>query len=299
VCTVLQGQVDLGPYQPSALTEAMRAQGKALMCCAKPLGDVDIEVDGDLGAAAASTEPVPTRRGRIELLEPLGDDVMHVRLGLEGGGRIAFRAGQYINIVLDDGQRRAFSFANPPQQDDRIDLHVRRIPGGRFTGHVFTQAKVGDTLSFEGPLGEFTLRDSEHPILFVAGATGFAPIKSIVEDAFARGVTRPMWLYWGVRKRADLYALELAEGWQREHANFHLVAVLSQPEPSDRWAGRTGMVHEAMLADFADLHGFEVYVCGSVKMVEAAVPAFLAQGLSEGFCYTDAFLPSMGPRPSA
>src|SRR5678815_3029256 len=97
VCTVLQGQVDLGPYQPSALTEAMRAQGKALMCCAKPLGDVDIEVDGDLGAAAASTEPVPTRRGRIELLEPLGDDVMHVRLGLEGGGRIAFRAGQYIN----------------------------------------------------------------------------------------------------------------------------------------------------------------------------------------------------------
>ena len=295
VCSVLQGQVDLGPYQPSVLTEAMRTQGMALMCCAKPLGDLEIEVAGDIGAPVSTAPPVPERQGRIEVLERLGEDVMHVRLGLVDGDRIAFSAGQYINIVLDDGQRRAFSFANPPQQDDHVDLHVRRIPGGRFTEHIFTQAKVGDTLRFEGPFGGFTLRDSEQPILLVAGATGFAPIKSIVEDAFARGATRPMWLYWGVRKRADLYALELAAQWQREHADFHLVPVLSEVGPADSWTGRTGMVHEAMLADFPDLRGFEVYVCGSVKMVEAAVPAFLAQGLGEGFCYTDAFLPSRQP----
>jgi NAD(P)H-flavin reductase len=154
--------------------------------------------------------------------------------------------------------------------------------------------KVGDTLRFEGPLGDFTLRESEHPILFVAGATGFAPIKSIVEDAFARGLARPMWLYWGVRQRVDLYALELAEQWQREHANFRFVPVLSHADAHDGWTGRTGWVHEAMLADFPDLRGFEVYVCGSVKMVEAAVPAFIAQGLGEGLCFTDAFLPSAG-----
>ena len=299
VCSVLHGEVDLGPYQPSVLTEAMRAEGKALMCCAKPLGDLDIEVEGDVGAAGASAQRVAERRARIDALERLSDDVMHMRLGLVDAERIAFVAGQYINIVLDDGQRRAFSFANPPQQDDHIDLHVRRIPGGRFTGHVFDEAKVGDTLRFEGPFGDFTLTESVHPIVFVAGATGFAPIKSIVEDAFARGTERPMWLYWGVRKREDLYALDLAERWQREHPQLHFEPVLSDADPGDGWTGRTGMVHEAMLQDFPDLQGFEVYVCGSVKMVEAAVPAFLAQGLGETFCHTDAFLPSATPgRPA-
>jgi NAD(P)H-flavin reductase len=173
---------------------------------------------------------------------------------------------------------------------------VRRIPGGRFSEQAFMQLKVGDTLHFEGPLGGFTLRESANPILFVAGATGFAPIKSIVEDAFARGLGRPMWLYWGVRRRSDLYALELAEQWQREHANFHFVPVLSEADPRSGWTGRTGLVHEAMLADFPNLQAFEVYVCGSVRMVEAAVPAFLAQGLGENFCFSDAFAPS---RPAA
>ncbi|MGZ3442720.1 MAG: FAD-binding oxidoreductase [Polyangia bacterium] len=290
VCTVLQGPVELGPYQPSVLTEAMRARGLALMCCARPLGDLEIEVEGI--AAGVPLAPAGERRARIDRIERLSEDVMHLRLGLVDGDRIAFEAGQYINIVLDDGQRRAFSFANPPQENDHIDLHVRRIPGGRFTEHVFARAKVGDMLRFEGPIGEFTLRESAHPILFVAGATGFAPIKSIVEDAFARGVARPMWLYWGVRKRGDLYAFDLAEQWQRQHPNLHFVPVLSEPALGEGWTGRIGMVHEAMLSDFPDLRGFEVYVCGSVKMVEAAVPAFLAQGLGETLCYTDAFLPS-------
>ena len=129
----------------------------------------------------------------------------------------------------------------------------------------------------------------------MAGATGFAPIKSIVEDAFHRGIQRPMWLYWGVRRRHDLYLLELAQQWQAAHPHFHLVPVLS--EPGDDWPGRRGLVHEAMLHDFPDLSGREVYVCGSVKMVEAAVPAFIARGLSEDVCFSDSFLPSrtVGP----
>ncbi len=289
MCTVLHGTVDHGAYQPGVLTEAMRAQGKALMCCATPLSDLDIELEH---AGAQSRVPAGEHVARVTGMEPLAPDVLRLTLQLPQGTSLPFRAGQYINILLDDGQRRAFSFANAPQVRDHIELHVRRIPGGRFTGQVFTQMKVGDTLRFEGPLGDFSLRESNSPILFVAGATGFAPIKSIVEDAFARGVTRPMWLYWGVRKRADLYALALAEQWQREHGNFRVVPVLSDPDPADAWRGRTGLVHEAMLADFPDLQGHEVYVCGSVKMVEAAVPAFMAQGLGEGFCFTDAFLPS-------
>jgi NAD(P)H-flavin reductase/ferredoxin len=293
MCTVLHGSVDHGIYQRSALPDALRAQGRALMCCATPLSDLDIEVEpGD----ARPRPPVGEHRARVARIEPLSADVVRLTLVPVDGAPVTFVAGQYVNILLDDGQRRAFSFANPPQTPDHIELHVRRVPGGRFTGHVFTQMKVGDTLRFEGPLGDFRLRDSDAPILFVAGATGFAPIKSIVEDAFARAVTRPMWLYWGVRRRADLYAAALAEQWQREHANFHFVPVLSDPDPTDAWSGRTGLVHQAMLADFADLREHEVYVCGSVKMVEAAVPAFLAQGLGEGFCFSDAFVPAAPPR---
>ena len=255
------------------------------------MSDVVIEVEAD---ARTALKAVHEYSARVDSIERLAPEVIRLMLSLPQGETMPFKAGQYINIVLEDGQRRAFSFANPPQQQGRIELHVRRIPGGRFTGAVFTSMKVGDTLRIEGPLGHFTLSDSAHPILFVAGATGFAPIKSIVEDAFARGLTRPMWLYWGVRRHDDLYAIALAEQWQREHPHFRFVPVLSEPDAGGQWAGRSGLVHEAMLADFPDLRDHEVYVCGSVKMVEAAVPAFIEQGLAEGFCFTDAFLPS-GP----
>jgi len=267
----------------------MRARGQVLMCCAVALNDVEIEVDvASLGAAPA------TRRwlGRIESMQALADDVMRLRIALPGEERIAFAAGQSIDIVLADGQRRAYSFANAPHDTGPIELHVRRIPGGRFTTQVFTTMRPGDAIEFEGPHGNFRLRDSERPILFVAGSTGFAPIKSIVEDAFHRGIRRPMQLYWGVRETKDLYALELAQAWQREHANFRFVPVVSNAASDDPWPGRRGNVHEALLADHPDLSGDEVYACGSVQMVEAAAPALMAQGLGEPFCFTDAFVPA-------
>jgi CDP-4-dehydro-6-deoxyglucose reductase, E3 len=290
LCTVEHGKVEHRPYQRSALSDAMKARGKALMCCAVPLDDVVIEVEG------LALAPARRHRGRVVGIERLAPEVMRVLVEPDGGERIEFKAGQYINIFPADGRPRAFSFANAPQHNAQIELHVRRIPSGSFTSHVFDGMRVGDELAFEGPLGDFVLAESVRRIVFVAGATGFAPVKSIVEDAFRRGVQRPMLLYWGVRRRQDLYLLELAEQWQREHANFRVVPVLSEPQREDGWTGRTGLVHEAMLADIADLAGYEVYVCGSLKMVEAAVPAFMAQGLGEGACFSDAFLPG-GPAP--
>ena len=287
LCSVEHGNIDHRPYQRSALPDAQKAQGKALMCCAVPRGDVVIDVEGFTGAAAQAAE---VHTATVAQLERLADDVMRVLLQLPEGKTLDFAAGQYIDILLDDGQRRAFSFANRPHASSQIELHIRLVPGGRFTTHVFEAMRVGDVLRFEGPRGSFTLRESTHPILFVAGATGFAPIKSIVEDAFERGVQRPMRLYWGVRQRKDLYLLALCEQWARDHANFTVVPVVSEPAEGDGWTGRTGLVHEAMLADFPDLSGNEVYLCGSVKMVETAVPAFIAQGLGEDACFSDAFL---------
>lgn len=295
VCSIEQGQYEHRPYQRSALPDADKARGKALMCCAVPQADMAIEVHGFTGEAAQAQE---VHTAHVVRMQRLASDVMLVLLELPMGKTLDFVAGQYINILLEDGQRRAFSFANRPKAGNQIELHVRLMPGGRFTTHVFEQMKVGDPVRFEGPVGSFMLRESEKPILFIAGATGFAPIKSIVEDAFARAVQRPMYLYWGVRQSKDLYMLALCEQWQREHDNFHIVAVVSEASAEQDWTGRTGLVHEAMLADFSDLSGYEVYLCGSVRMVETAVPAFIAQGLDENSCFSDAFVPSAPLPPS-
>ena len=285
--TIAYGKVDFGAFQPAMLTDAERAAGKVLLCCATPLSDVEIEYEplvmpGNIAASVWSAA--------VEALEPLSHDVMRVTLKLEGGQSVAFYAGQYLNVLLPDGERRSFSFATAPGTSERIELQIRRIPGGRYTTHVFEQMKVGDRVRFEGPLGSFFLReDSEKPIIFVAGSTGFAPVKSMLEYAFARGMQRPMILYGGVRRLRDLYLPELPRQWEREHPNFRFVPVLSEPAPEDRWAGRTGLVHEAILADFPDLSSHQVYACGSAGMVEAAYPAFQQHGLSQDDCFSDAF----------
>jgi CDP-4-dehydro-6-deoxyglucose reductase len=172
----------------------------------------------------------------------------------------------------------------------RTDTGLWAIAGGKFTTHVFTAMKVGDKVRFEGPLGSFFLReDSDKPIIFVAGATGFAPVKSMVEHAFHIGMKRKMILYWGVRSKRDLYLPDLPAQWAAAHPNFRYVPVLSAPLPEDHWTGRTGLVHEAILADFPNLAGHQIYACGSVKMIEAAHPAFSAHGMRQDDCFSDAF----------
>jgi NAD(P)H-flavin reductase/ferredoxin len=279
---LLQGSVDYGVYQRTALPDDEKEEGRLLLCCATPLSDVDIEL-----------ETARERSATVVAMRRLAPDVMLLRLRPDDRQPVTFAAGQYINIVLDDGQTRSFSFATAPGANELIELHVRLIPGGRFTTHVFDGMREGERLRFRGPFGAFTLReDSPRPIIFVAGATGFAPVKSMLEHAFERGIRRPMVLYWGVRSRKDLYMAELPERWEREHQNFSFVPVLSEARPEDEWTGRTGLVHEAILEDFPTLQGYELYACGSMRMVETAHPEFIAHGLSEDACYSDAFTPS-------
>lgn len=283
-CTVLSGDVDPGIYQPNALSPEERAAGKVLLCCATALSDVEIEYQ-----APAIPSLIRQYTAHVVKMEKLTYDVMGVLLKLPDGQQIPFKAGQYINIILDDGQRRAFSFANPPHEPEFIELQIRLVAGGRFTTHVFEKMKVGDPINFEAPLGDFSLRESERPIVFVAGATGFAPVKSMVEDAFKRGLKRQIHLYWGVKQLKDLYLPDLPRQWAKDHANFHFVPVLSEPAPEDQWTGRTGLVHEAILADFPELKGHEIYACGSVRMVEAIFPVLKKHGAEEGQCFSDAF----------
>jgi CDP-4-dehydro-6-deoxyglucose reductase, E3 len=265
---LVAGEIDYGKYQHTALSEDERAAGYALFCVAKPLTDVTIE-SREIGAVKdIVVKKLPCR---VHRLERVTDDVVIVHVKLPANERLQFLAGQYIEFILKDGTRRSFSMANPPHDDEFLQLHVRHVPGGSFTEHVFKTMKERDILRFEGPLGSFFLHESEKPIVFVASGTGFAPIKAIIESAFKREIERPMTLYWGGRRPRDLYLDALARKWAAERpGQFKYIPVISDGLPEDQWTGRTGFVHRAVMDDFADLSGVQVYACGVPIMVDSA-----------------------------
>jgi CDP-4-dehydro-6-deoxyglucose reductase len=284
---ILSGSVDYGVYQHKALTDEERSQGKALFCQAKPLCDLVIEART---IGAVKDIPVKTLPCRVQKLERVADDVMILGLKLPANERLQFLPGQNLEFLLKDGSRRCFSMANAPHDDELIQLHVRHVPGGQFTDHVFGKMKERDILRFEGPHGTFFLReDSAKPIVFVASGTGFAPIKSIIEHALNKGIARPMTLYWGGRRPKDLYLHALASGWAQQ-GKLTYVPVISDALPEDAWAGRTGFVHRAVMADFPDLSGHQVYACGVPIMVDSARREFIAGcKLLEDEFYADSF----------
>ena len=260
---ILSGSVDYGVYQPKALTEVEKAQGKALFCQAKPLSDLVLEARAIGAAKDIQIKKLPCR---VQKLERVADDVMLMQLKLPANEKLVFLAGQFIEFLLRDGSRRSFSIANPPHAAELIELHVRHVAGGHFTDHVFEKMKERDILRFEGPLGTFFLREeSDKPIVFVASGTGFAPIKAVIEHALHKGIKRQMTLYWGGRRPKDLYMNELAEAWP-----FRYVPVISDALPEDHWTGRSGFVHRAVMQDFPDLSRCQVYACGVPVMVDAA-----------------------------
>ena len=284
---ILSGSVDYGVYQHKALTDEEKAQGKALFCQAKPLSDLVIEART---IGAAKDIPVKTLPCRVQKMERVAEDVMILGLKLPANERLQFLPGQYLEFLLKDGSRRSFSMGNAPHDDELIQLHVRHVPGGQFTDHVFGKMKERDILRFEGPHGTFFLReDSAKPIVFVASGTGFAPIKSIIEHALNKGIARPMTLYWGGRRPRDLYLRALASSWA-EQGKLQYVPVISDALPEDAWTGRTGFVHRAVMEDFPDLSDHQVYACGVPIMVDSARRDFIARcKLPEDEFYADSF----------
>lgn len=287
---IVSGDVDYGPYQKSTLSDDEKLLGLALFCCARPQTDLVIEVREVRRAGDIQIRRLPCR---IESIAKPAPDVAIVRLKLPANERLQFLAGQYIDFLLKDGKRRSFSLATPPHADDLLELHIRHVPGGFFSDPLFTQYKGREILRFEGPLGAFYLReDSDKPIILVAGGTGFAPIKAVIEHALHHDVQliRPMVLYWGARAKADLYLPHLPGQWQTGHPqHFTYIPVLSEPQPEDAWPGRTGFVHCAVLDDFRDLSGYQVYACGGPAMIDAARRDFIAQGLPPAEFYADSF----------
>lgn len=291
---VLAGVVDYGTYQEHALTNAEKTLGLALFCQARPLSDLAIECR-EIGAA--KDMPIKILPCRVQKMDRVALGVMMLHLKLPANERLQFLAGQYIDILMKDGKRRSLSLANAPHDDALLQLHLRNY-GGPFSDYVFNHMKEKDILRFEGPLGTFFLReDSAKPIIMLASGTGFAPVKSIIEHAIHIGIRRPMTLYWGARVRADLYMHDLAGKWQSEHG-IKYVPVLSEALPTDCWSGRNGFVHRAVMEDFPDLSGHQVYACGVPAMVDAAHKDLTTQcSLPEDEFYSDSFTPA-APSPN-
>ena len=278
--TLLEGKVDYGLVHETYLPESDKAKGYALLCQAKPLSDLVIEVRE---VAGVRPRMIPCR---VERLEKPAPDVAVIGLRLPMNENFRFLAGQYIDFLLKDGKRRSYSLAVRPDPGGvtALEIHVRHTPGGVFTDHVFANLKVRDLLRFEGPLGSFYLReDSAKPIVLVASGTGFAPIKAICEHALEKKISRPITLYWGGRLKRDLYRMDLARSWP--HVRF--IPVLSE----EKWEGRMGFVHRAVMEDFPDMTGVQVYACGAPIMVESARRDFSAQcNLPPDEFYADSFL---------
>ncbi|WP_081055733.1 CDP-6-deoxy-delta-3,4-glucoseen reductase [Burkholderia diffusa] len=289
---VVAGTVDHGAGGLKGLTDAERSEGYALLCQAKPLSAVTVACK-----VVHAAEGIPVRRlaSRVDQLERLADDVMRIRLRTAATDRLVFLPGQYIDVLMNGGIRRSLSMANSPDDDAFVELHLRNY-GGPFSTHVFNAMKVNDLLRLEGPLGTFFVReDSEKPIIFVASGTGFAPIKSMIEHEVRKGSRRPMTLYWGGRRPADLYLDELARTWTEEHGVTY-VPVVSDARPEDAWRGRTGFVHRAVMDDYPDLSGHQVYACGAPVVVQAALRDFTAAcGLPEDEFHADMFVSSTPP----
>jgi CDP-4-dehydro-6-deoxyglucose reductase, E3 len=287
---LLEGRVVHGAHQSRTLTAAEEDQGLILTCCATPQTDCVIQARTVAGAGEYPVQKMPARVASLARVAP---DVMLMKLQLPANVALKYRAGQYVEFILRDGARRSYSMANAPEhlgEPPMVELHLRHMPGGKFTDHVFSAMKEKEILRVEGPLGSFFLRDSAKPIVLLASGTGFAPIKAIVEHMRATGITRPAVLYWGCRTRADLYLHDWAEQAAADLPWLRYVPVLSEARPQDAWSGRVGLVHEAVMADLPDLSGREVYACGAPIMVESAQRDLVARcGLPEDAFFADSF----------
>ena len=287
-CKLVSGQVAHTNFQRKALSEEEEAQGLVLTCSARPLSDVTLESRQVTPAGALPVKKMPTR---VNSLARKTDDVMVMQLQLPANDTFTYRAGQYVEFILRDGARRSYSMANAPSNGPAVELHIRHMPGGRFTDLVFGSMKEKDILRIEGPMGSFFLReDSEKPMVFLASGTGFAPLKALLEHMQHCGMTRPVALYWGGRRPADLYMDDWVQAQCTRMPNLRYVPVVSDALSEDNWQGRTGFVHRAVLEDFPDLSGYQVYACGAPIVVDSAKRDFSAlAGLPDEEFFADAF----------
>ena len=282
---LINGRIHYQDVTLTGITPEERNAGFVLLCQALPVSDLVIETRR---ISDAGFPPIRRLPCRVDRLEKCSDSVLRLFLKLPSSEQLHFLPGQHIDVILPDHRQRSYSLANAPHALEHLELHVRHYPGGQFSEYAFTSLKEKTLLRIEGPLGTFSLReDSDRPMIMVAGGTGFAPIKSIIEHILHRQLERKIFIYWGARTARDLYLHDLVQQWAVANANIRYLPVLSEPDKT--WSGKKGLVHAAVLLDFPDLSGYEVYTCGPPPMVHAVRETFTRHGLSSEYIYSDSF----------
>lgn len=292
-CGSCKGRIEKGevryPFHPPlALEKEDIANGFALMCQAEPTEDLQIQVREIEAVRDIQIRMLPARVVEKDLL---ADNVVRLRLKLPAAQRLQFLAGQYIDVLLSGGKRRAFSIASCPSLENEIELHIRHVEGGDFTGYVFDDLKVKDILRLEGPQGNFFVRNDqpERPMIMMGGGTGFAPLKSMIENLIEHGDRREIHLYWGARTVSELYLDQLPRMWAIRHEHIHYRTAVSEPDENACAGTFRGLVHKAVIADHDDLSGFDVYMSGPPAMIEAARREFIEHGVPADRLFYDSF----------
>lgn len=282
---IIEGEVGYEGETPNGITPEEIADGMALLCQCRAKSNVTLVVDELYSVADIEVRTLPCK---VQSIKRLNHNVIQIFLKILNAQSLQYLAGQYIDLIHPDFEPRAFSIANAPNNNDLIELHVRLVEGGKFTNFIFNKLEEKSLLRLEGPKGDFFFReDSKKPVILMAGGTGFAPVKSIVEHAVATKLSRDIYIYWGVRDEIDLY-MDLPQQWVNEYDNIHFVPVLSQA--NKKWQGRKGFVHQNILEDFKDLTGYEVYACGPPEMIKSAAKSFIEQGMTQDSFFSDAFV---------
>jgi CDP-4-dehydro-6-deoxyglucose reductase len=286
--TLVAGSVHYPFHPPQALEDDEMEQGAALMCQAEPLDNLIVSVREIEAVRDIQVRMLPAR---VVEKDFLSKNVVRLVLCLPKSQRLQFLAGQYVDVLLAGGKRRAFSIASCPSRETEIELHIRHVEGGGFTGWVFDELEVRGILRFEGPLGTFFIRNDrpERPLILMGGGTGFAPLKSMVENLLEHGDRREIHLYWGARNAAELYLDSLPTEWAEKHPHIHYHRAVSDPGAGAGIDAFEGMVHEAVIGHHPDLAGFDVYMSGPPAMIDAAKHAFLDHGLPENRLFYDSF----------
>ena len=284
---VISGKTECDADSLRATAKKEFETGKTLFCQACAVSDLEIKVREIVKGADIEIKTLPCR---VEKMELLTHDIMQLKLKLPETERLQFMAGQYLEILLKDGKRRAFSIANAPHDDACIELHIRHVPDGHFGDFVFDGLKEKDLLRIEGPLGSYFLReDSDRPVILMGGGTGFAPLKGMLEHAFYINLDRPVHLFCGARAKRDLYMDDMVGQWLRKYPDLKYTPVLSDPAKEDDWQGETGFVHESVVRHYPDLTDYDVYLSGPPPMVKAGMDLFYEKGLPETQIYSDSF----------
>ena len=290
-CLKVSGEIQMSAYQSKALSDEELAKGMVLTCRATALSDVVLESRQVTSADAFPIRKMPVRIASMEKMSP---DVMRIMLQLPSTENMQYHAGQYVEFLLRDGSRRAYSVANAPHTlaagAPLVELHIRHMPGGKFTDHVFGAMKDKEIQRIEAPFGSFYLReDSDKPMVLLASGTGFAPIKALLEHMQHTNIQRPATFYWGGRRPSDIDMNDWVTAQLALMPNLQFIPVVSDALPEDHWTGRTGFVHAAVLQDIADLSGYQVYACGAPVVIESAQRDYAAHGLPAEEFFADSF----------